>query len=152
MINYALKQIKEYHVGVSLPMGDDRNIPIHWNFGFSTQLRPDSLLEVILTAEVVTLRNDQPENLVQLIVGHYFQVDTTDLKKMVADQKNPAFGFMATLLGISLGTVRGLAFARSSGILGDQVFMPVVNPSEMLKNHLETSKLSIEELIFAPQA
>lgn len=147
MINYELKLLKEYHTSVSLPSGVERNISVNWNFGFSISLRPDNLIEVIVTAEVVSLQQNKPENLVELIVGHFFQVNPDELDQLLQHDKKIAFNFLATLLGISLGTVRGLAFARSSSILGHQVYMPVINPSEMLKNHLEKNKIDLRELV-----
>ena len=132
MIQYQLIGLKERAILITAPEENLTEFTIGWEFQFRMAFPNKEEVEIIIDAKVNIEGQTNSRPLVHLIVSHFFQVsDTRALQK--GSLKGASLNLTATLVGISLGTVRGLAYARSHSILGRDVFMPVVNPLKMVQ-------------------
>ncbi|WP_020569457.1 hypothetical protein [Neolewinella persica] len=132
MIQYQLIELKERGIFINAPEEHLTEFTIGWEFQFRMAFPDKEKVEIIIDAKVNIEGHPNSVPLVHLIVSHFFHVsDTGPLQE--GKLKEASLNLTASLVGISLGTVRGLAYARSHSILGRDVFMPVVNPLKMVK-------------------
>lgn len=139
-MEYQLTGLKEHLVFTGQPTGiaEQTNLTINWSFDLDITLPENDRFVVRIDATVnVTSPEDHPA-IGQFSASHYFSVFGVTEDFGTANGGRDMFNFMATMVGISLGSMRGLAYARTVGVLGGGVFMPVVNPSELLKLNLES--------------
>jgi hypothetical protein len=144
-VKYELIEVQEHGISVVSPQvtDDEVDFSINWAFDLDVDIPEDGKIAIKVDARIVIL---QPEN--QPDAGHFSATHIftamTEAKELAdPEAKDKMFNFLATLVGISLGTMRGLAFARTVNVFGSALFMPVVNPSELLKMNWDivTNKL-----------
>lgn len=138
-MEYQLTGLKEHMMFTGQPVGkdDQTDFTINWSFDLDIMLPEENRFEVKIDA---TINVTQPENhpaIGQFSASHYFTAFNVKPDFSTSNEGKDLFNFLATLVGISLGSMRGLSFARTVGVLGGGVFMPVVNPSELLKANLK---------------
>ena len=88
-----------------------------------------------LAAKVKVVDPPEHPDIAAFSATHRFQV--SDAKTFLFELSDSEWaGFLATLVGISLGTMRGLAYARTYNVIGPNIYMPVINPAELLEQSL----------------
>lgn len=137
-MHYGLIAIREHTLFATKPEGleEERDITFNWSFQIEYDFLPDEQLEIRITTTLNILGPTSHPGVAQFSVSHFFHVPELDALKVKLDQSsniedNQIKGFMATLFGISLGTIRGIAFTRTVNVLGGNYFMPVVNPTDL---------------------
>ena len=149
-IGYKLLGLRERKAMVSVPTlaEGEKSFSADWQFEADFRMRTESLLEIIIYASA-TQRNQEEEGLLlHFELSHTFGLSKEHAIAEVLETKDAShkqFMFLATLTGICLGTVRGLIFARTVGVIGPSLFMPVVYPDKLLKYFLERDKGEDEE-------
>lgn len=136
-MKYELIELRENVLLVAKPVAGDgrKNFGIHWSFELDLSVPHDNHIAVSVTAEINVTDPAGHPSIGQFSATHVFRVaETVDLMNDIKLEGKT--GFFATLVGISLGSMRGLAYARTVNVLGTGVFMPVINPTELLKNSL----------------
>ena len=150
MMYYQLIGIAEKKVSIRLPPEErpQQDYIIDWKFIPRFHFREGDVLEVdIVTVAQQSSPNEDPP-LLHMETVHFFNLDAAITLSAYSSprelyQKHEML--LATLLGISLGTIRGLAYARTVGILGTDVFMPVVSPIDMMSTAFGKQKADFEK-------
>ncbi|NJC27857.1 hypothetical protein [Neolewinella antarctica] len=140
MKQYHLNAVEEHQLFVRAPDSASRGkeVKVVWTFDADFSADGPNTVTVLLQVSAGDAGADDPKDdpLVSLSVSHHF--DSEDYEFEVTHLADPdRQSFLATLLGISLGTVRGLIYARTVSILGKRLVMPIVNPTAMLRHLVE---------------
>jgi pimeloyl-ACP methyl ester carboxylesterase len=146
-MRYELTDLKEHRIFVFQPSWEEGRNEFSINWSFSIGLDMPSRKTVVVSIDVkINVENpaDHPP-IANFIASHSFTVDAFQENLFELEQREQALGFFATLVGVSLGTMRGLSYARTHGILGPRVVMPVVNPSELLRPNFPKMLAAIGE-------
>ncbi|MEM9524957.1 MAG: hypothetical protein AAGA31_00040 [Bacteroidota bacterium] len=136
-MKYELIGLQEHGMFVTLPQGgeDRKGYKINWSFDLGIKIPKDGQIAIRIDTKINVTQPEGHPTIGHFAATHFFSA--TDLPQSITDSYNQdMFNFMATLVGISLGSMRGLAYARTFNVYGGAVFMPVVNPSELLKSQL----------------
>ncbi len=147
-MNYALSKIVEHTVLIQKPSASkhDGEIVAQWGFGLEPKFNSPTEVEIYITAAMTpTVIDDDGETsevenrVVEISVSHIFQLAEPhnlypfSIGTILSEEEKME---LATLVGVSVGTLRGLTYARTAAILGDSLIMPVLNPLEMLEHFL----------------
>jgi hypothetical protein len=148
-MEYQLTGLQEHTVFTGQPTSKDNqtDFTINWSFDLDISMPEDNRFVVKIDA---TINVSEPENhpaIGKFSASHFFTVFDADPKLINENEGAGMFNFLATLVGISLGSMRGLSYARTVGILGGGVFMPVVNPTELLKLNIKNIIAKMENQI-----
>ena len=148
-MNYVLSKIVEHDILVRQgpEAASDEELVAQWSFGVQPRFNSETEIEIyVSTAMTPGFLKDGEEKprsaedkVLEISVSHVFQLaephplypfneDTV----ITEEQKME----LATLVGVSVGTLRGLTYARTAAILGESLIMPVLNPLEMLEHFL----------------
>lgn len=134
---YQLLGIAERKVSIQIPAEElpQQDYVIDWQFLPKFRFIDPETLEVSITTTIQQTQDAAPP-LLFMDTAHFFKLDsdaTLSTHSFPTELSKQQEMLLATLLGISLGTIRGLAYARTVGILGTDVFMPVVSPIDMIR-------------------
>lgn len=146
---YQLIGIAERKVSIRLPAEDhpQQDYIIDWKFIPRFQFRGEDILEVDIVTVAQQSSPEENPPLLHMETAHFFKLDA-DIKLSAYSSPGELYQkhemLFATLLGISLGTIRGLAYARTVGILGTDVFMPVVSPIDMVRTTFGKRKADVD--------
>jgi hypothetical protein len=140
-MKYSLVDIVEQQLIIQQPdhVDEQQNVLAKWRFVPDFLFRTPSELAVRITATIDAIMGDTQEKLFVLDVVHVFRLEDVpsyyplDLTHSLTDKAKME---LATFVGISIGTVRGLAYARTAGAFGKDLIMPVVNPTALLEHHI----------------
>lgn len=137
-MKYQLIRLQEHLVFIGQPpkLNEQKEFNINWSFDLDFDRPKDNLLRVRIEAQINVEVPKGHQPIGQFEATHTFSVGNMQIDFTQANTDNELFNFLATLAGISLGSMRGLAYARTVNILGPGVLMPVVNPSDLLKRKL----------------
>lgn len=137
-MNYELVAIQENNVFAVRPIATDgtKNFTINWSWELDYRFHPEDRIEIRIAVILNVIEPEDQPDIAHFSASHFFFVPNSAvveerLKELDSLNDTLTHGFMATLVGISVGTMRGLAFARTVGLLGQRIFMPVVNPSDL---------------------
>jgi hypothetical protein len=110
---------------------------IEFGFKVDFQIEVDTL---VIHLMVKFQYDSQNIKLLELITANTFQIK--DLKEYVKVSDN-AFqdniGFMPTLIGLSIGTIRGILHTRTQGTKLAEHPLPIVNPTELCNQAKEAN-------------
>ncbi len=151
-MDYVLSKIVEHDLMVRQPQedGNTREAVAQWQFGLEPRINSATEIEIFISAAMspgIVIENEvvsaKAGKMVEITVSHFFQLaEPTPLYpfspgiQVTEDQKME----LATLVGVSLGTLRGLVYARTVAIIGDSLIMPVLNPLAMLEHFWDTAE------------
>ncbi|MEO0732892.1 MAG: hypothetical protein AAFZ52_08660 [Bacteroidota bacterium] len=136
-MQYQLSGLRENGLFVSTLKGQEKHgqFTVRWSLELDLSLPSTNELHVEIKATIRANDGAQQPVIGQFSATHFFRLtDAPVLDEVLTDQQ--ASNFYATLVGISLGTLRGLCYARTFNVLGPGVFMPVINPTKFLHNSL----------------
>lgn len=94
-----------------------------------------NLTDERLKLEIVfSFENNKKENLLFFQIDFHFQVDHLSNFYELNTENNPVFSghFIATLLGISFSTARGIILEKLNNAGIPNIILPVVSPQEMI--------------------
>lgn len=135
MITYKLIEIQEKGLSVSNPILEQpsQQFLLGWDVDVNIKYPQEGQLDLTIRASAVQEDNEDRRSFASIVVSHCFEVEG------IAEQHPQQASLedrhlLATLIGVSLGTIRGLMYARTVAILGKNVFMPIMNPLELLNN------------------
>lgn len=136
-MEYQLTGLQEQIVSVTRPIDKSgrKDFKVNWSFDLDIDVPEDNKLLVRIDAKIHVSEEGNDAKIGHFTATHGFEVFNVPKDFMTANEGKPLFNFLATLIGISLGSMRGLAYARTFNILGSGVFMPIVNPSELLRQN-----------------
>ena len=140
-MNYALSQIVEHEMIVRQSAVPDtgEEVVAQWGFGLLPKVNSPTEIEIYISAMMTPGPPEDNRSMVEVAVSYIFQLsDATPLYPFTEDRTISEEQKMelATLIGVSVGTLRGLTYARTAPILGGTLIMPVLNPLEMLEHFL----------------
>lgn len=135
MITYKLAGITEHSLSVTNPTYEKPNqeFMLGWDIDFNLNYPENGLLDVTIRASAIQENNEDRRPFASMVVVHQFEVEGID-RKHPQEASPQERHLLATLLGVSLGTIRGMMYARTIAVLGKNVFLPVMNPLDMLNN------------------
>lgn len=135
MITYKLAGITEHSLSVTNPTYEKPNqeFMLGWDIDFNLNYPENGLLDVTIRASAIQENNEDRRPFASMVVVHQFEVEGI-VEKHPQKASLEDRHLLATLIGVSLGTIRGLMYARTVAILGKNVFMPVMNPLSLLDN------------------
>lgn len=143
-MKYVLTELREHSFYAQQPAHQEKKeFAINWSFESDLDFSKKDKVSVLLEARINILKDSDHEMIAQFCATHTFKVENIDQNILDKTGDTDVFNFLATLVGISLGSMRGLAFARTYSIFGPNVVMPVVNPSALLKNELPRIKSQV---------
>lgn len=136
-MEYQLTGLQEQMVSIASPFDENgrKDFKINWSFDLDIDVVLKNQLLVQIDAKIHISEDGDDSKIGHFTATHRFDFFNVPEDFMTADDGKPLFNFLATLTGISLGSMRGLAYARTFNVLGSGVFMPVVNPSELLRQN-----------------
>lgn len=140
-MNYQLTGLREHHLNISnTELNWKNNVPqIAWSFGIDFRSENENSLEVLVNVAAHPKGENTGSPCVELFASHYFKVSgVLPFKKGHYNLSQQEKMFFATLLGIALGTIRGLLYSKTIGLLGADTFMPVVSPILLVEQFIET--------------
>ncbi|MFK8161693.1 MAG: hypothetical protein AB8H12_04445 [Lewinella sp.] len=137
-MEYQLTGLKEHILFIGQPKGNDgqTNFTINWSFDLDITMPEDNRFAVKIDATINVAEPKDHPPIGQFSASHYFSAFDVEQDFSTSNEGKDMFNFLATIVGVSLGSMRGLSYARTVGVLGGGVFMPIVNPSELLKLNL----------------
>lgn len=142
-MEYSLVSVRE-HRGIvrepSDPAGEDQ-FELAWAFDLDIQHPTPDRVAVRVTAEVHATPSAPPQ-IIDFSATHTFEITGRFKPIDELTESSRFFGFYARLTGVSLGTMRGLVYARAVSVFAGSLVMPVVNPSELLKHYLEGKRVT----------
>jgi len=133
MMTYKLIGITEQGFSVASPTlkSKSEEFVLGWDFNLNITYPKEGTIDLSIRASTVLEGREDRPSMSSILVVHHFEVEgirKSHPKHATVEERN----LLAVLLGVSLGTIRGLAYARTLAILGKNVFMPVVNPKDIL--------------------
>ena len=145
-MEYNLVSIAEKatFVAVPRPIEGDKDYQIHWDLGANLRFPGDNHIEVILDAKVKVSEPEGHPDIAAMTLTHLFK--TGDVAKYIEEGPEQASAdFIVHMIGISVGTLRGLMYARTWSVLGPEVLLPVINPSILLGQSLPRILKNLEQ-------
>jgi pimeloyl-ACP methyl ester carboxylesterase len=136
-MEYELIGLQEHGMFVSQPQGlsGRKDITINWSFDLNISFPKDGQVAIKIDAKINVTQPEEHPAIGHFSASHYFSAANVP-EALSGAHGEKMLNFIATLVGISLGSMRGLAYARTYNVYGGSVFMPVVNPTELLKGNL----------------
>ena len=138
-VEYKIGEIKEPYLFVQ-PIPDSAVDEAEWDISFSLNMPQADQLEVgmhIMYRHRTLLDEDGvPEHYLNTAVIHVVETRNLPFDRMLGldNLTDEQVDFFATMLGVAIGTTRGIVFARTSHLLGRQHFMPVLLPMEIMQD------------------
>lgn len=137
-IQISIREINEISFTLlQLPLPIDQiqfgeNLSFKFGFEFKINLENE---EFVFNTSIQYLIIDFEKPMIELEVAIIF--DIKNLAKVVQIDKEDQYqindGFLATLAGVSIGTVRGILAANTKGKPLAKYPLPIINPKELLE-------------------
>jgi hypothetical protein len=110
-------------------------------FGFKVDLQAENNLFILhLIVKFVYPLESSTLKIVELSTANIFEIKSINEFVFVSDnQFEDKAGILPTLLGMAIGTLRGILVAKTAGTLLDDYPLPIVNPTELC-NSMKTVK------------
>lgn len=139
-MEFQLISVEEREVRVRRPTASESTgeFVLNWSFDLDLIFPRENTLVIRLESSMLVTAPEGHPNIADFATDFRFHISSKLSGVSSLESNKKLFNHVATLLGVSLGTVRGLVLARTAAIFGPGVIMPVVHPSEMLRQQLPT--------------
>jgi hypothetical protein len=113
----------------------EENKPDLFNIEFGLQLEPKVSLNILnlhLIVRYILTANSQSEKVVELQTSNSFEI--IDLEKLMSISDSEITdnnSIIPTILGVALGTLRGILVVKTAGTILADFPLPIVNPTEL---------------------
>ena len=102
-----------------------------FNINFGLQIQPQTQQNILILHLTIEYQFEQNKILV-LQTSNSFEIDVLNEimefnEKNIVDKKR----ILPTLLGVAIGTLRGLVVAKTSGTILAEHTIPIINPTEL---------------------
>ena len=139
--NIAFRKYFPRIISLNIPLSNTKGYSLdHENFTFEVNVGNQvsfekNQLSIFITFKIYPI-DSKEKILSEIIILNDFLIE--NLKSHLvneADNANPKFHklFLATLLGISLSTGRGLIISKLEGIFKHPPILPIMNPLDLIK-------------------
>jgi hypothetical protein len=112
-------------------------------FSFNTDL---NLFAVIIGIHQTYI--DEKEEIELLRFRNVTEYFIKDLKDVLVDTQNIKFseeGLIEILLSVAYSTIRGIIFEKTSGSFMNEFYLPIINPSEVIRQMQENQDIKSKE-------
>jgi len=137
IIEVNLNSFQEFKPEIKIPENYNNYT---YEIQVSSKVNKELRLIIISVLVKIFLDNEKKITLASIETSSIFEI--TNLNEIVKFEdeklKIPEF-LMATLIGISISTIRGMLLAKTSGSIIQNAIIPVINPSDFLKTNTEFS-------------
>ena len=113
----------------------EENKPDLFNIEFGLQVEPkvsQNILNLHLIVRYILTANSQSEKVVELQTSNSFEI--IDLEKLMSISDSEITdnnSIIPTILGVALGTLRGILVVKTAGTILADFPLPIVNPTEL---------------------
>lgn len=113
-----------------------------FNIEFGMQIQPQTEKNILILHLIIKYRHDK-ERFLELHTANSFEIENLE-KLMIFEEKNiiDTHKVMPTLLGIAIGTLRGILVVKTSGTTLSAHPLPIINPTELCNNLFSKNKIS----------
>lgn len=148
-IEIRLLKVQEisFYVDSSLYVRKESIKPDDLNISFGLKLTPDiqhDLLELYVVA-TYNANEKEGEKILEIESLNTFEIkDIKDLLIVNEGAIEDKSGIIPTLVGVAIGTIRGMLVAKTAGTPLDKYPLPMVNPETLCENILRKRKARTE--------
>jgi hypothetical protein len=138
-IEIKLLNIKESHVFIDsdvLTSPDFKIEETKIEIGFKSDFKADNNIFILHLSVIYKISDTK---IVEITTASTFNVKA--LKKVISIEEDNKFqdksGLVPTLLGIAIGTMRGILFAKTVGTKLSEYPLPLINPTDLCEHFKE---------------
>lgn len=115
------------------------DLKIEFGFKIDLQTKEDLfILDVIV--KYIDPKNGANLKILELSTSNYFKIrKMTEFVSICEDKFEDKAEILPTLMGLSIGTLRGILFTKTVGTVMADNPLPIINPTELC-NHLKNRK------------